>query len=405
MSEWTSIALEDLADDITVGFVGSMTQEYVESGIPFLRSKNVEPYRINLDDLCYVSSEFHQKIKKSALSPGDVVIVRTGKPGAAAIIPESFPVANCSDLVIVRPSPKLDRNFLIYYLNSIAVRHINSRLVGAVQQHFNIGAARELKIHCPPIEEQQEIASVLTSLDRKIENLRKQNETLEAIAQTLFKHWFVDFEFPNEDCKPYKSSGGEMVRSESGEIPAGWRVGKFRDITAVINGRAYKQTEFRKEGTPIIRIQNLTGKGQTVYSDLKLDKNKYISKGDLIYAWSATFGPYIWRGAKSIYHYHIWKLNCFNPALKYYLYIHLKKVSDRVQGQGTGSIFTHITKELMETQELFIPDDKLMERWHDVAKSIFDKIMLNHEQIETLTKTRDVLLPKMMSGKLRITTS
>jgi len=405
MSEWTSIALEDLADDITVGFVGSMTQEYVESGIPFLRSKNVEPYRINLDDLCYVSSEFHQKIKKSALSPGDVVIVRTGKPGAAAIIPESFPVANCSDLVIVRPSPKLDRNFLIYYLNSIAVRHINSRLVGAVQQHFNIGAARELKIHCPPIEEQQEIASVLTSLDRKIENLRKQNETLEAIAQTLFKHWFVDFEFPNEDCKPYKSSGGEMVRSESGEIPAGWRVGKFRDITAVINGRAYKQTEFRKEGTPIIRIQNLTGKGQTVYSDLKLDKNKYISKGDLIYAWSATFDPYIWRGAKSIYHYHIWKLNCFNPALKYYLYIHLKKVSDRVQGQGTGSIFTHITKELMETQELFIPDDKLMERWHDVAKSIFDKIMLNHEQIETLTKTRDVLLPKMMSGKLRITTS
>ncbi|MBS0016761.1 MAG: restriction endonuclease subunit S, partial [Arthrospira sp. SH-MAG29] len=240
-------------------------------------------------------------------------------------------------------------------------------------------------------------------LDRKIENLRRQNETLERIAQTLFKHWFVDFEFPNEDGKPYKSSGGEMVRSELGEIPAGWRVGNLRDITSVINGRAYKQTEFRGEGTPIVRIQNLTGKGQTVYSDLALDKDKYISKGDLIYAWSATFGPYIWRGIKSIYHYHIWKLNCFNPAFKYYLYIHLKKVSDRVQSQGTGSIFTHITKELMESQALFIPEDTLMERWHDVARSAFDKIMLNYDHIETLTKTRDVLLPKLMSGKLRIT--
>ncbi|HEY9877398.1 MAG TPA: restriction endonuclease subunit S [Leptolyngbyaceae cyanobacterium] len=194
-----------------------------------------------------------------------------------------------------------------------------------------------------------------------------------------------------------------MVRSELGDIPAGWRVGKIRDITAVINGRAYKQTEFREEGTPIVRIQNLTGKGQTVYSDLALDENKYISKGDLIYAWSATFGPYIWRGVKSIYHYHIWKLNCFNLVFKYYLYIHLKKVSDRVQGQGTGSIFTHITKELMENQELYIPEEKVMEHWHSVAAPIFDKIMMNCEQMQTLTRTRDVLLPRLMSGKLRIT--
>ena len=290
---------------------------------------------------------------------------------------------------------KSDNDFANVFKNNINV--------GAVFNSLKCGEIVNFKLPIPPIEEQEEITKTLFCLDHKIEILRKQNETLEAIAQTLFKHWFVDFEFPNADGKPYKSSGGAMEPSEIGDIPSGWRVGNLRDITKVINGRAYKQTEFKEEGTPIVRIQNLTGKGQTVYSDLTLDKHKYISKGDLIYAWSATFGPYIWRGVKSIYHYHIWKLNCFNPAFKYYLYIHLKNVSDRVKGQGTGSIFTHITKELMESQELFIPGDKVMEKWHNLANSAFEKIMLNYEQIETLIQTREVLLPKLMSGKLRIT--
>ncbi|MBG0747586.1 MAG: restriction endonuclease subunit S, partial [Planktothrix agardhii KL2] len=120
MSEWKEIFLEDIADEITVGFVGSMTTEYTESGVPFLRSKNVEPYRINWNDIRYISQNFHKKIKKSALTPDDVVIVRTGNPGAASLIPESLTEANCSDLVIVSPGEKLDKRFLVYYLNSIA---------------------------------------------------------------------------------------------------------------------------------------------------------------------------------------------------------------------------------------------------------------------------------------------
>ena len=131
---------------------------------------------------------------------------------------------------------------------------------GSAQAGANAKSFASFPILLPPLPEQKKIAAVLSCLDRKIENLRKQNETLEAIAQTLFKHWFIDFEFPNADGKPYKSSGGAMEPSEIGDIPSGWRVGNLRDITKVINGRAYKQTEFKEEGTPIVRIQNLTGK-------------------------------------------------------------------------------------------------------------------------------------------------
>jgi type I restriction enzyme S subunit len=114
MAEWKEVTLESVANDITVGFVGPMTSEYVPEGIPFLRSHNIEPFRVVLDEIKYIGEAFHNRTRKSSLKPGDVVIVRTGKPGAAAIIPEALPVANCSDLVIVRPGNHLDARFLVY---------------------------------------------------------------------------------------------------------------------------------------------------------------------------------------------------------------------------------------------------------------------------------------------------
>ena len=345
------------------------------------------------------------------LNPGDIIITMTdlSKSGDTLGYSAKIPNRNKNFLhnqrlgLVQIKSDKADSDFIYWLLRTKNYQKtIVNSASGSTVRHTSPSKIQEYIFNLPPIEEQKIIANILSCLDNKIDNLRRQNETLEKIAQTLFKHWFIDFEFPNDEGKPYKSSGGAMVASELGDIPEGWRVGKLGDITRVINGRAYKQTEFREEGTPIVRIQNLTGEGKTVYSDLSLDKDKYIESGDLIYAWSATFGPYIWRGAKSIYHYHIWKLNCYYEWFKYYLFIHLKRVSETVKNQGTGSIFTHITKDLMENQELLVPDDKTMLKWDSCITPLFDKIMSNYQQIQTLTKTRDTLLPKLMSGQIRV---
>lgn len=189
---WRDVMLEDVADELTVGYVGPMASEYVPSGIPFLRSQNVEPLRVNQEDIKFISPEFHERIRKSALSPGDVVIVRTGKPGACTVIPDCLPVSNCSDLVIVRCGKNLDARFLAYYVNTVASHHVSSHLVGAVQQHFNVGSARKLKMLLPKIVEQRAIAAVLNALDDKIELNQRMNKTLVALAQTIFKSWFVD---------------------------------------------------------------------------------------------------------------------------------------------------------------------------------------------------------------------
>lgn len=164
-----------------------------------------------------------------------------------------------------------------------------------------------------------------------------------------------------------------------------WEKVKLGDIAEFINGRAYKQTEFKESGTPIVRIQNLTGIGNTVYSDLTLDANKYIDKQDLIYAWSATFGPYIWKGPKSIYHYHIWKLiPKEEKAIKYFIYYKLIQVSDLIRNLGTGSIFTHITKSLMENYEVTIPPLPIQKKIAHILSTLDDKIELNRKMNQTL---------------------
>jgi len=175
------------------------------------------------------------------------------------------------------------------------------------------------------------------------------------------------------------------------DLPGGWVETTLGELCQFINGRAYKQNEFKEAGTPIVRIQNLTGGGTTVYSDLTLPKNKYIDEGDLIYAWSATFGPYIWKGPKSIYHYHIWKLLPKEDVCdKYFLYYKLKRISDSIRNQGTGSIFTHITKKIMEEFVTDVPPLPEQKAIADMLSSFDEKIELLREQnktLETLAQT------------------
>lgn len=176
-SEWRTVALGSVAD-LTVGFVGTMASNYTETGIPFLRSTNIEPFDIKFDDIKYISSNFNESLRKSELHPNDVVIVRTGTPGACAVIPAGVKAWNCSDLVIVRPHRnKLNPLFLASYVN-LASGVINTQLVGAVQQHYNVGAAKKMQIPLPPIGEQDKIASIIGMLNKKITINSKINDNL-----------------------------------------------------------------------------------------------------------------------------------------------------------------------------------------------------------------------------------
>ncbi|KZY48217.1 hypothetical protein A3733_34130 [Pseudoalteromonas shioyasakiensis] len=300
----------------------------------------------------------------------------------------------------------------------------------------------EFEFDYPDRELRKEAGKFLKEIDDKIALNNKTSQTLEQIAQALFKSWFVDFDPVKAKIETLAQGGSAadaelaamsaisaktldelhglktnnfeafnnlaqtavlfpaaMQDSELGEIPEGWEVKQLSEICQVINGRAYKNTEFKTEGTPIVRIQNLSNGGKTVYSDLELPPEKYIDREDFIYAWSATFGPHIWRGPKSIYHYHIWKMEVDESVIsRYFLYLSMFRKTEAMKNAGTGSIFTHLTKKIMESQHVLIGDHAINKKFSDIIVPIFDQISSLKNESTHLADIRDALLPKLLTG-------
>lgn len=175
---WVVKMLSDVCRKITVGHVGPMAKRYKQSGVPFLRSQNIRPFEIALDDVVFIDEDFHRSLAKSQLLPGDVAIVRTGYPGTAAVIPETLKTSNCADLVIVRTDEQVDPGYIAAFFNSSHGKGlVSGNLVGTAQKHFNIGAAKAVKIRLPPKQEQRRLVEemrVFRSASRRLELLYQQ---------------------------------------------------------------------------------------------------------------------------------------------------------------------------------------------------------------------------------------
>ncbi|NEO88495.1 MAG: restriction endonuclease subunit S [Spirulina sp. SIO3F2] len=224
--------------NIQTGPFGSQlhAEDYVEYGIPSIMPQNIGDYQIVTDDIARITPADAQRLNKYLVRPGDIVYSRRGDITRRALIQRREDGWLCdTGCLRIRPGKGiLHPEFAFYYLGHPTVRSwIALHAVGATMPNLNTSILSGLPFLVPPFDEQKQVAAILSCLDRAIENLRKQNETLEKIAQTLFNHWFIDFEFPNADGKPYKSSGGKMVASELGEIPAGWCVGKLEELIQV----------------------------------------------------------------------------------------------------------------------------------------------------------------------------
>lgn len=417
---WQEVKLGDIAEYVTVGYVGPMAHEYLASGIPFLRSQDIKPYRIDFTDITYISEAFHEKIKKSALQPGDVVIVRTGRPGTSAVIPENLPISNCSDMVVVRPGPNLDSRYLCYYINSIAQDHVSAYSVGAVQQHYNVGSAKELTLLLPPLPEQRAIARILGALDDKIELSRRMNHTLEEMAHALFKSWFVD-------CDPVTSNAegrvpfgmnaetaslfpAEFEEIEEGSIPKGWKVGTLKqvaevnsdsikndyphkeinyiDISSVESGHLIGMTNMEFQNAPS-RAKRLVKHSDTIWSCVRPNRKSYLfiqhpAANVVASTGFAVLSPKI-------------------PSASFvYLWVTTDEFVDYLTAHAEGSAYPAVRPESFERASVVIPPHDVLVAFEKIVKPLFELRYKNAAQMQNLATTRDALLPKLLSGELRV---
>lgn len=401
------VKLKDIAD-LTVGYVGNMTKEYIETGVPFFRSLNIKPFYIDKSDLLYISSEFNEKIKKSKLMTGDLVIVRTGQPGTCCVVPQEFDGCNCSDLVIVRPDKKLvNPYYLEAYINFMAQKQINNHQVGAIQKHFNVGSAKEMLVYLPDRKKQEKIANLVRRINCKIDLNNKINTELESIAKTLYDYWFLQFEFPNEEGKPYKSSGGKMVWNEElkREIPEGWEIGNLYDIADFINGLACQK--YRPvndtEKLPVIKItemhDGITDNTEFVRSDIP--ENNIINDGDILFSWSATLETMIWTGGKCGLNQHIFKVIPKNIS-KYYVFMQLSSyIGNFVKmAEARKTTMGHITTEHLKQSTIVLPNKTIAEMFDKKIFDVFQMIIKNNQEKRELINVRDFLLPLLMNGQV-----
>lgn len=413
------VELGELCSEVTVGFVGSMASEYCAVGVPFIRSLNVKPFRIEKADIKYVSPQFHAKISKSRLRAGDVVIVRTGVPGTTAVVPDWMDGGNCSDLVIARPSDRLDSGFLSYFMNAVAHHVGRMYAVGAVQQHFNVGSAKTLKIPLPPLPEQRAIAAVLGALDDKIEVNRKMARVLEAIARAVFTSWFVDFDpvrrrplsgptlalaLPESLAALFPT---RLVNSPLGEVPEGWRVVGLDADIKFLNGLALQKFP-PKDGRslPVIKIAQLR-KGDTDGSDRAsgdLHPEYIVQDGDVLFSWSGSLECVLWAGGPGALNQHLFKVTSATmPKWFYYLWVHHHLPDFRHIAAGKATTMGHIQRHHLTQALVTMPTDmRLMQAMDQYFAPLIESLIVRAVQNRTLAALRDTLLPKLISGELRI---
>ena len=385
-SNWIKCELQEVAD-LTVGYVGTMADEYVDEGVPFLRSLNIEPYFINSNDMKYISENFSLKLKKSQLQKGDVVIVRTGKPGTCAVVPEALDGANCSDLVIVRPYKNIiNPFFLSAYINVMANNQIYSNLVGAVQQHFNVTSAKKLVLTIPSINEQNKIAQFLKNINKKIFLNDKAASELKKVVVSLFESYFYK---PRYNANEEKS---ENVFDNITEIKEKNVEQKNYPVLSVVKEGEFKASEdvFTKQ----------------VYS--KSTKNyKIVRRNQVAYnPASANIGSiavlkeYDVGLVSPIYT--VFKMKDTITPTFFYYYMKQPIFQEMIKHHAIGTTRQNFPFEAFKMFPMVVPPMELQLKFEEIAKPIEQKIAKLKEENEVLAEIRDTLLPKLMSGELPV---
>jgi len=398
-------------------------KEYVSNGIPFYRSKEIILLANNqiISDTLFISKERFEEISNKFGSPkeGDLLMTSVGTLGVPYIVKknETFYFKDGNLMWFRSFKPKLKNKFLYYWIKSpIGQQQLDFISIGSTQRALTIDSVKRMKISFPKIGEQEFIAKILSDLDSKIELNQQMNKTLEEIGKAIFKHWFVDFEFPNEEGKPYKSSGGETVYNEElgKEIPKGWRVGRLGDgiLTSIskpgidnfVGEKIYLDTA-SVQNTDIISLNDYItfdkrpsrANMQPKIGSVWFAKMKDSKKG-LFFDDYSTFGldnfilstGFLGLSVKSSALYYIWNI------------ISSDEFERQKSNLCNGTTMQAINNVTVQSIKALVPDEKVLIKFNEAVKSLYNRIYINFVESQILSQIRDLLLPKLMSGKIRV---
>ena len=406
--EWKHYKMDELIEEISMGPFGSDVKKefYVDNGVPILNGSNLQGFKLQEDSFGYLTKEKADSLKKCNAHRGDIIVTHRGTLGQIVYVPINSKydryVISQSQFRFRCKADLVDVQYLVYYFHTREGQYkilANASQVGVPALARATSTFRLIDIKLPPLATQRRIASILSSLDRKIELNNKINADLEEMAQAIFKNWFVDFE-------PFKD--GKFVDSELGMIPEGWKVGRLTEIASYMNGLAMQKfpPENNEDSLPVLKIKEL-GQGfcgtDSDRCSCNIKDECKIHNGDVIFSWSGTLLVDVWCGGDCGLNQHLFKVTSKDYPKWFYYYwtkhhlqefIHIAK--DKAVTMG------HIKRGHLEEAMVAIPDNDSMEKAHELFEPILSKMISLRLENSRLSLLRDTLLPRLMSGELEV---
>lgn len=410
---------------------------------PYIRVVDFTDGRISLSNLLYVPEEVFPNIKRYIVESGDVVISIVGTIGLVATIPSELHEANLTENAakILIEDTTVDSQYLSYYLKSSIGQHeIQRNTVGSTQSKLPLYGIKNIEVSYPPLPEQRAIAHILGSLDDKIELNRRMNQTLEAMARAIFKSWFVDF-LPVRAKQRARTQTGDPVRakaegrptglpdeiaalfpdsfedSELGEIPKGWGVKNLNEIANIIDCLHSKKPERQTEGRLLIQVFNVGDTGRLDFSNpYYISPNEYniwikrmeVQPGDIVITKTGRVGAVgqMPNGYKAAMGRNIVGIRATNgmslPSFLKDLLLSDHIRTEIIRNTNDGTILQSLHVKAVNKLRVILPQYALVQAYNNFIKPIHTQLEINDEESRTLASLRDTLLPKLISGELRV---
>ena len=381
----------------------SQTNEF--SGIPF--------YKISTfggTPTVYIDEKIYREYKEKYSFPkkGDILISAAGTIGKTVIFDGKDSYFQDSNIVwIENDESKVTNQFLYYFLQTNPFITTNG---STIKRLYNDNL-RDTKIpNVPSIQQQNQITNILGALDKKIQTNNQINQELEAMAKTLYDYWFVQFDFPDQNGKPYKSSGGKMVYNLElkREIPEGWGVDSLWNIANFYNGLAmqkYRPDTNEDDYLPVIKIREMMNgfTKDTEKARLDIPTEAVVESGDILFFWSATLEIVIWGKERGALNQHIFKVTS-DTYPKSFIYFELKsylKVFKSI-AELRKTTMGHITQDHLKQAKIVVPPIDLISKLDAKLQPIMLKQQILENQNQELTQLRDWLLPMLMNGQVKV---
>ncbi|MGI0021272.1 MAG: restriction endonuclease subunit S [Nitrososphaeraceae archaeon] len=419
VNEWKEYPFDEVID-FQEG-PGILAKDFRDKGIPLIRLSGLERGSSIFNGCNYLDPEMvKQKWSHFSLQEGDILLSTSASLGRIAVVRrEGIGAITYTGIIRMRSrDASLFRPFIRYLLESPDFQHqVEMMGVGSVIRHFGPMHLRQMSVILPPPDEQRSITHILGTLDDKIEINQEMNKTLESIAQAIFKYWFIDFEFPNEEDKPYKSSGGEMVYNKDFEkdIPKGWQVKELPEVAKIVDCLHITKPIETKNEAYLLQVFNIVEYGlidlskKFHVSDEAYEfwtKNIEVVEGDCIISNAGRVGaigqiPYWLKGGIGRNITAVRPVTITPTYLVEYLFS--KFGQQEIEKQtDSATVLNTLNVRGIKKIKILIPHEKMMKKYEEISRPIRKKMEVNYINMSNLISLRDSLLPRLLSGKIRV---